>query len=165
MGYIDVSYQTITFFISVALGVSFCIFYDILRVLHKNLIKNTIEVFISDLVFWCLLAVITFFFLVLRCNGQLRVFVILGITAGFISCRLLISRLIYWVFNKIVSVLVAILHFVSGVINKFFIYINKLLINSMLLCKKLLQPKVKLLYNQLRLKCGRKGRIKNGSAD
>lgn len=165
MGYIDVSYQTVTFLLSIALGATLCVFYDILRVLHKHSIKTVIGVFVSDILFWLVASVGTFFFLILRCNGRLRSFVLIGIFIGFTAVRSTVSRFVFWFFDKVMGVLVGILHFVSKQIGRIFIHINKISINSMSLCKKLLQPKVKLLYNHLRLKCGRKRRVENGGSN
>lgn len=165
MGYIDISYQTETFIYSLILGLFFCVLYDFIRALHSLVLKLSFEVFIIDILYWIITTITSFFFIVIRCNGQIRLYVIIGLVLGFVTLRVTLSKLLFLLFQKIISFIVWILHLVSLLFDRIFIHINKILRNLMLLFKKLLQPKVKLLYNCIKLKCKRKGSTENGSAN
>ena len=165
MGYIDVSYQTVTFLLSVLIGGIMCIVYDILRVLHRYIIKTVLGVFVSDIIYWLMSAVAVFFLLILRCDGNPRFFVISGVIIGFSITRISASRVVFWILDKFAFYIMGILHFVFNQTERIFIHITKILIKSLLVCKKVLQHKLNLLYNHLRLKCGKKRRLKNGCSN
>lgn len=149
---IDIEAQLYTFFLSTVLGLIFCLFYDILRILHKFYIKGFLEVFILDLLYWIVCAVVTFCFLIIRCSGIIRGFVIFGIILGFIVTRFTLSRCFMFVFSKLFKIIFAILHFVNCKITTILVSIAKYFKNYALNVKKVLQKLIKLMYNQLKTK-------------
>ena len=90
---INTNEQAITFALSIGLGFLFCLFYDVLRVFHRLWLKGFFEVLVSDILFWFVLSVATFCFLIIRCQGSVRVYVLFGQTLGFLAARFTISKL------------------------------------------------------------------------
>ena len=91
MGHINVAYQTITFFMSIVFGAVACLFYDVFRIVHKLFCRSGVSIFVLDIIYWIVTAFATFGFLLLRCTGEVRAFVLLGILFGFIICRFTLS--------------------------------------------------------------------------
>lgn len=165
MGYIDVSQEVATFFLSLLLGAFICFLYDLVRALHKLFLKGFLEVLVTDILFWAVASVLTFSFMILRCMGNIRGFVLFGILLGFLAVRFTASRYIYSIylfvflkFNHFYIFFSRKIHFVLGKI----IYFMK---KYIIVIKKLLQDNILLLYNQLKRKIKREGDRKSGSAD
>lgn len=152
MGYIDVSYQAVTFLLSTVLGAVMCLLYDILRALHKRTLKGFFEVFVSDLLFWSIAAMLTFCFLIIRCNGNVRGFVIVGQAIGFVAVRLTLSRYFLAGINWIMSVFSCIFRWIGRFIAKMFRIPKNILKKILKYAKKLLQHKCKLMYNLLKVR-------------
>ena len=152
MGYVDVSHQAVTFLLSVILGCVLCLIYDIFRVIHKLYINGFFEVLVTDLLFFGFSAFITYCFLILRCQGYFRVFVLVGQCIGFVIVRYTISKFFILVLSAILGLISKVL---NKIITKFyqlatkFEKIIKNLINKL---KKHLKQGVILLYNQLKVK-------------
>ena len=158
MGYIDVSAQALTFLLSVALGALLCLMYDIVRVLHKTCVKGFAEVLVCDLLFWVTAAMLTFCFLIIRCQGMVRGFVLFGQLIGFIAVRFTVSRF-FVAFLLCVSKLISLcLGTVSSVIGKCTALIEKKTKKFLTKLKKVLQHKRKLLYNLLKTRIKREKR-------
>lgn len=164
MGYIDVAFQTYTFLFSVALGALLCLLYDLLKALHLTCIKNVVAVFITDILFFIFAAMATYCFLILTSKGQVRMFVISGIALGFFTFRLTLSRFTVLMLVKVIEFFRSILHVTSKFTASVLSTINKYLINVANSCKKLLQPRLNVLYNCIKvLLSGKKGNRNGGS--
>lgn len=150
MGYIDVSAQALTFLLSVVLGVLLCLLYDIIRVLHQTCIKGFFEVLVCDLLFWGIAAMLTFCFLIIRCQGAVRVFVLFGQFVGFIAVRFTVSRFFIAVLLRISSLLSFCVGNLSSLFYKVAALIEKRIKKILIILKKVLQHKYKLLYNLLK---------------
>lgn len=94
--------QTETFLLSLLIGVSFCVFYDVLRFLLPS--KAKLPVFFRDVAFFLVCGVASFCFLLLYCKGVLRVYVFCGEALGFIFCRVTFSKLFRRILNAIAAV-------------------------------------------------------------
>ncbi len=168
MGYIDVSYQAVTFALSLVLGAVLCVMYDLMRVLHKTLVKGFFEVLVCDILYFGLAAVVTFCFLVIRCEGSVRAFVLVGQILGFIAVRFTLSRFVLsvgvWIFTVISKIFKKFGLVVLSILRKLKNFLKKTLFYA----KKGLQPKCKLLYNDLKVRIFRfknKRRYESGSRD
>lgn len=156
MDYIDTTNQVATFLWSLALGALMCLLYDVVRVLHKFSIKGFFEVMISDIMFWFIVALFTFCFLVLRCQGEVRGYVLAGQAIGFTAARFTVSRFfvlglssLFKAISKLLGTFGKGFHFIAAVCEKNIKKILKYI-------KKVLQHKAKLLYNQLKMRSERK---------
>ncbi len=147
MGYIDVSYQAVTFALSLLLGAVLCMLYDVVRALHKTYIQGFFEVLVCDLLYFGVSAVITFCFLVIRCQGSVRFFVLVGQLIGFMAVRLTLSRWFLVVAVRILKIFSYIFGFFGSITVSIMRKLKKFLEKMLFCAKKVLQPKCKLLYN------------------
>lgn len=152
MGYIDVSAQALTFLMSLGLGAVLCLLYDVVRALHKTFIKGFLEVLVCDILFWCVAAFLTFCFLIIRCFGSVRVFVLVGELIGAVITRYTLSRLFLPFLSKILRLISAVGGFLRVGFGKLFISVEKIIKKMLLIVKKGLQPKALLLYNLLNVR-------------
>ncbi len=163
---IDVKAQIFTFFLSVILGLIFCLIYDLLRVLHKYLIKGFFEVFIIDTLYAVACSVTTFCFLIIRCSGIVRGYVLFGVALGFIVSRLTLSKAFFKIFSYVFKIFIAILHFVKRKFNAILVPLTKYFKNYALNVKKVLQRFINMMYNQLKTmgqKSKKEREFKNGN--
>ena len=152
MGYIDVSAQALTFLMSLGLGAVLCLLYDVVRALHKTFIKGFLEVLVCDLLFWITAAVLTFCFLIIRCNGTVRGFVLVGELIGAVVTRYSLSRLFLPFLSKLLKLISDVFGFLRVGFGKLFKSVEKIIKKMLLIVKKGLQPKALLLYNLLKVK-------------
>ncbi len=89
---IDVTEQTVSFFISLALGGFFCLFYDMFRAARKVRFFSAFWVFVQDTFFFAVCAVVTFCFLLSLTQGLIRGYFIFGILLGFLIVFFSVSR-------------------------------------------------------------------------
>ena len=151
MGYIDTNNQVFTFLWSLVLGVVMCLAYDVVRAFHKVSVKGFFEVMLLDLLFWGTWSLITFSFLLLRCKGEVRAYVLFGQALGFVITRISVSKLFYHIFTLILKVFRRIFEFLGSNVRKAIECLEKNIKKSHKYIKKVLQHKVKLLYNQLKV--------------
>ncbi len=152
MYFIDVSAQLITFLLSILLGAIMCVCYDLLRAMHKAFLKGFFEVLITDILFWIIWGFITFCFLIINCGGEVRLYVLIGLSIGFITVRMLLSRYILKFFNLCFCVIYKILHFISAFLCRIFVPMNKYFKKIAINTKKVLQERINLLYNHVNTK-------------
>lgn len=145
---VDVSSQIITFFLSLALGAVLCVLYDFFRVLHKMSVKGFAEVIVTDLIFWSVAALTTYCFLLIRCLGQVRFYVLLGLFLGFIFVRFTLSPLILRFFGFVFKIFGALFSFFTRIIHCIFDPLKYFFKKIIFIVKKFLQDKLCLLYNR-----------------
>lgn len=163
MGHIDVAFQTYTFLLSLCLGFVFCVVYDFLRAIRKFRFNGTIATFITDLLFWLFASMSTYCFLLMTVKGQVRFFVIFGVFASFLLTRVVVSKVIFNIFVKILTFFDIILHTSSKFASKILSTINKSFKNIWNPCKKLLQQWGMLLYNWLKVSSLERKKNRRGS--
>lgn len=151
MGHIDVVQEVLTFLMSIGLGAAYCILYDIVRALHKTFVKGFFEVLVLDLTFWTVLTFCSFFFNILRCLGQVRLFVLIGHLIGFLLLKATFSRFVFAALVKLMSVFGVVLRKISDCAAGFLFSVEKNIKKRLQNAKKLLQHNMGLLYNQLKL--------------
>ena len=79
-------------FFAFLLGIALSLFYDIIKATRKIGFNSYFVVFLGDIFFSLLSAIITFLFLLIFTNGALRAFVLFFQLFGFIISRITISR-------------------------------------------------------------------------
>ncbi len=144
--------QLLTFIYSLALGVIFCLFYDILRGIRSSIKISDFLTFIQDIIYFTIIAFLSFIFLLSRTNGEIRGYVICGILLGFVICFLTISKLFFkilkFIFSKIKWIIGKSSSFVNANFEKIDRFIRKILKNIENSSKKGLKKVNKMLYTK-----------------
>ena len=91
-------HQWESFALSILVGACCCVIYDVFR-LDRQLFKRAkLTVFFQDIFIWFLYSIIIFSLMLIRTNGEPRLFVFFGNFLGFLICRLTLSRLVMRLF-------------------------------------------------------------------
>ena len=88
---ITLSEQTSIFLCACLLGALLSFAYDIFRIIRMIGSRSKALAVICDLIFFLGSAVITYLYLLQRCYGQVRIFVLIGETVGFFLCHFTLS--------------------------------------------------------------------------
>lgn len=83
--------QAFTFALGLGLGFLLCILYDFFRVIRMCYKPGIISALIQDMLFWIITAFLTFILLMVRADGQLRIFVFVAQIIGFVLARKSVS--------------------------------------------------------------------------
>lgn len=136
--------QILSFFRSVVLGVLLCVFYDIIKSLRLTFDFSSVAIFLQDIIYACVSAFVTFLFLLSVTNGEMRGYVIFGVSVGFILSRFTLSRF----FCKILKIIFSSIKMLFGGFGRWFYLKFDLLTEKIIkICKKTLKSVKKLLKN------------------
>ena len=113
--------QLLAFFRAAVLGGTFCLFYDFLRAVRRVKNNSDLSVFLEDLLFFTLIAPITFCFLLALTNGELRAYIFIALINGFIIIRFTVSSLILKLFIFILSFIIKLIGIFKNI---FFVIFN-----------------------------------------
>ena len=105
--------QLFSFLVAIISGVCFCLLYDLFRAYRRVLKSKSISVIFQDVLFWTIVAVITFLLMLALCCGEIRAFICFGQLLGFVVCRITISR---YFFTVVVFILKNFKHLISVLI-------------------------------------------------
>lgn len=125
--------QSAAFFWSLALGGALSVFYGMLKFLRFCFSFGKAMTFVCDVIFMLTSAVVLFLFSLGFLHGAVRVYVLIGSSAGFFALRLTAGRLAFRVYRPVVCL--------CGK------YRNKIFAKCKLFAKKLLKKGLGLLYN------------------
>ena len=95
--------QVITCLLSMLLGSFFSLFYDFMRAVRRVFLKGKAAVFFLDFFFCAVISVVMFFWNMARSNGEVRGYIIVSCVMGFFICRILLSKFVYKIFKKILT--------------------------------------------------------------
>lgn len=96
---IDIELQIFHLGLAAALGGIFCLLYDLFRAIRLAVKCSDIAVFFQDILYFCILAPVTFCFLLSTTNGQVRGYIIFGIVTGFAITRCTLSFLLMKIYS------------------------------------------------------------------
>lgn len=159
---LSISVQTMDFLLSCLLGVGFGVLYDAFRIIRLAFWHGKIIVGIQDVLFFVLAAIGSFLFTLLRCEGQLRFYLLLGELMGFVVYYFTvgtvvlrvskgiingIKRSLRFLYKIFVAPFVKFLVFISRQIRSFFVHIVSSSKKRLRISKFLLQKENVLLYN------------------
>ncbi len=82
---ITVSTQVMQFLMTCVIGIILGAFYDLFRILRIAFCHGKILLFVEDLLFWIISAVVTFFVMLNVVDGRVRFFAVLGEILGFVT--------------------------------------------------------------------------------
>lgn len=114
MSAVNISQQTLSFMYSLILGATLSVCYDMIRILHKKAVRSIVAIQVIDVLFLVVTAFITFSFLMIFSNGQIRLYLLLGELMGFVLWSVTLSCFL----QKIILLLL-------GVVNKTYVFILK----------------------------------------
>ena len=76
--------QAVSFLYSIILGILYALFYDIFRAVRIVKPQTAFSVFLQDLFYFFITAIVTFIYLLALTNGEIRAYVLVGILIGFL---------------------------------------------------------------------------------
>ena len=117
---IDNLSQLLGFLYAAVLGAFYCCVYDVLRALRAEIKLGTAAVFVTDILYSAFCALTCFCFMLSVTAGEIRGFVFAGAAVGFAASRLTLSRLLFFVFTKIVRAVRLVFIRVSLCFGRFF---------------------------------------------
>lgn len=130
---VETAGQILTFIYAVMLGMGLCLLYDIFCCIHIVAKPKAIALFIQDVLYFAVAAVLVFCFLLIRCEGVLRLFVLLGVTLGAIIAYCTISK---WFLRTIVAIIIALGGFFRKLTRPIRRFSNRLKIKKQNICAK-----------------------------
>ena len=123
-----VTNQAYLFFIFIIDGILIGLLFDLFRISRKVIKTNNLATYVEDILFWILTGLIILYSIFVFNNGELRLFMFLGIILGAFIYMLFISSYFIKINMKIVNLLKSILkvlcipiNFVLKILRKTFI--------------------------------------------
>lgn len=84
--------QLLTFGLAIIFGCILCLIYDCYRCMLLSLDAPSFFIHLSDMLY-CLLGALAYFcFLLVECNGEIRIYAVLGFVLGFCAFRRFCSK-------------------------------------------------------------------------
>ncbi len=142
---IELSNQIFSFFISLIIGCGLSLIYSILHA-FVYILNRPAQEFSTDIVFWLFSAVITFMLFIAKTNGELRIYLIIGESIGFLIFYSLTGRFFVRFFLIIFRVIYVFICRISLFIQKICEKTLILTLKSIKIVKKLLKNTADLLY-------------------
>lgn len=153
--------QFYSFIIFILVGFLIGLLFDIFRISRKTFKTSDIITSIEDILFWILTGLLILFSIFKFNNGDIRVYIILGIFIGIALYMLVFSKIvintlvkIIFIIKRIISFIIKIILYPINLILKIFKFvakpIKKMLKNMTNKCKKIL--KMKKRQNKSKLK-------------
>lgn len=150
-------HQAYAFLIFVLNGLLIGIIFDVFRIFRKSFKTPDFVTYIQDFIFWLLSGLLLLYSIFKFNNGELRLFVFLGVTIGFAIYMLAFSRLLINISVSVIDVIKRIFHYLIIVPIKFIIKIFKLIIGKPIiymckkienLCKKIITKSKNILFKR-----------------
>lgn len=147
------NYDILTFFYCVLAGVALSVLSDILRALRKHLKTKSVFAFITDLCFFIIAALATFFMQFVYSNGTVRFYILFGELCGFAAARVVVSPFnnrLFALINRIIRMIIKPIRTVLQSIYKRITPLFKKTVKNMLISSKnILKTISGLVYNVL----------------
>ena len=102
--------QLISFTIFIVVGLSIGIVFDIFRILRKSFKTSDIITYVEDVLFWIITGLIILYSIFKFNNGELRLYIFIGVFAGIILYITTISYYFILINVKIIKLLKAIIY-------------------------------------------------------
>ena len=111
--------QAYLFLVFSLTGVVIGILFDFFRILRRSIKTSNIVTYIQDILFWILAGIIVLHSIWYFNNGELRIYVLLGISIGVLLYMTTLSNIVIKVFTTITTFIISILKVPFKVINLF----------------------------------------------
>ncbi|MBQ6816652.1 MAG: spore cortex biosynthesis protein YabQ [Clostridia bacterium] len=145
---VSINSQIVSFLISLLFGVGYGAFYSFFKGARAAKKYSAIAIFFQDIIFFILIAFVTFIMLLALSNGQVRSYLLFGILLGFCVFYFTLSNL----FSHLISVVIkafcwALLRF-KGILGKIFVFFSKKAQKIAKISKKFLKAVGKMVYTK-----------------
>lgn len=139
--------QTVAFLITVLSGLLYGMIYDILRIFRIAVRHKSIAVIIEDILYFTVIALLTFLLALAQSRGEIRLYHIIGETLGFVIYYLTLGEAVLAVADKIISAIRFILTLVNRILIRPILRLVRIIIAVPLsvfkriirICKKILK--------------------------
>lgn len=122
--------QAYLFFIFTMNGILIGLLFDFFRISRKVFKTNDVMTYIEDILFWILTGIIVLYSIFAFNNGELRLFMFLGIVLGAFLYMIFISSYVIKINVKIINFLMIPFKFIYKILHKLFLKpVNFLIIN------------------------------------
>ena len=101
--------QAYLFLVFSLTGIAIGILFDFFRILRRSIKTSNIVTYIQDILFWILTGIIVLYNIWYFNNGELRIFVFLGLILGILIYMATLSSIIVKIFTRIMIFLINIL--------------------------------------------------------
>ena len=101
--------QAYLFLVFSLTGVAIGILFDFFRILRRSIKTSNLVTYIQDILFWILTGIIVLNSIWYFNNGELRIFVFLGLIIGLLIYMTTLSSIIVKIFTKLLVILINIL--------------------------------------------------------
>lgn len=102
--------QAYLFLVFSLTGVAIGILFDFFRILRRSIKTSNLATYIQDILFWILTGIIVLYSIWYFNNGELRIFVFLGLIIGLLIYMTTLSSIIVKIFTKLLVILINILN-------------------------------------------------------
>ena len=134
----DQAYLFIVFSLT---GVVIGILFDFFRILRRSFKTSNIITYVEDVLFWILTGVLILYNIWYFNNGEIRIYMFLGIIMGLLIYMLTLSNIIVSLFSKILKMLIRILEIPFKTIISIFHKIITIIIKIFNKCTKKIKIK------------------------
>lgn len=93
--------QAYLFLVFSLTGIAIGILFDFFRILRRSIKTSNLVTYIQDILFWILTGIIVLYSIWYFNNGELRIFVFLGLIIGILIYMTTLSSIIVKIFTKI----------------------------------------------------------------
>ena len=99
--------QFYSFCIANLFGVIYCLFYDVFRALRKTSVFGAVAIFFQDIIYFLVISILTFMLMLSFTDGEIRVYILVGILLGFVVCNFTISlffkKILFFLFAMVLK--------------------------------------------------------------
>lgn len=124
--------QVIDFLRAAVLGIILSVFYGVFSSLRKAGLNSDFAVFLQDIIFFIISSPVIFLFLLATTNGEVRLYIIIGVLAGFLAFKLTLYKIYVFLLSKLFSIVRMVFSFLRrkffdfvGITGNFFAKIGK----------------------------------------
>ena len=125
---INSNFQVLSFIVSIILGGGFSLLFDIFKAFRISFKMSGVAVFVTDIIYFLLISLLTFCYFLATTDGEIRLFIILGCFLGFIVFRFLISRYLTSALSYIIKKIIKLFSLLNYYINLLFDKISQFFI-------------------------------------
>ena len=101
--------QAYLFLVFSLTGVAIGVLFDIFRILRKSIKTPNIIIYIEDILFWILAGLLILYNIWYFNDGEIRVYMFLGIIKGLLLYMSTLSNIIIKIFSKILQTIIKVL--------------------------------------------------------